>query len=263
MCLLCVIYGGAPNGCVSGEGRAGGMSVKSRARVLVQQLGVDVRRFPSERLEFSRNQLLGHHKIDLVLDVGANEGQYGSQLREFGYKGRLVSFEPLPQAWKVLESRARPDVRWETHQCALGNRRDRVMINVAANGGKSSSVLPMLDRHIEGAPDATYIDAVEVEQYRLDEIELPHLRSTDRALLKVDVQGYEQRVLEGAGDLLDRLVGIQLELSLVPLYEGGALFTEILHLLTPLGFQLEWLAPGFADRTTGQMLQADGLFFRR
>lgn len=206
--------------------------------------------------------MLAHHAIDLVLDVGANVGQYGAELRSFGYAGRLVSFEPLPGAVACLNSRAANDPLWQTRQCAIGDRRATVDLNVAGNDGASSSILPMLDRHNKAAPQAAYVDSVAVEQFRLDDLAADYVSPGDRVLLKIDVQGYESSVLAGAPDLLNTITGIQVELSLVPLYEGATLYQQMLTTLTGLGFRLEWLGSGFGDPATGQMLQMDGLFFR-
>jgi hypothetical protein len=80
--------------------------------------------------------------------------------------------------------------------------------------------------------------------------------------LKIDVQGFEPQVLEGAARLLDRTQGVQLELSLAPLYEGQTLFLPLVDWLAKKGFELWALIPGFIDNKTGRMLQVDGIFFR-
>jgi FkbM family methyltransferase len=238
------------------------VTVRHRARLLLQRAGLDVTRFPGDRPERSRVLLLQHHGVSLVVDVGANRGQYGAELRRFGYTGDIVSFEPLGVPWRALQQRAAGDPRWRTVQCALGATDGEVTINVAANAAASSSVLPMLETHVAAAPDARYVGQEQVPLRRLDEV-LPTLTQlTDRAFLKVDVQGYERDVLTGAEGVLDRLVGVQLELSLVPLYEGAMDYREALDLMATRGFTLEGLERGFSDRHSGQLLQADGLFFR-
>ncbi len=81
--------------------------------------------------------------------------------------------------------------------------------------------------------------------------------------LKFDVQGFEKQVLAGSKSTLnDRCVVMQLELSFLPLYEGGILIREALDLVYSLGFMLTGLLPVFTDPRNGQMLQADGIFFR-
>ena len=76
------------------------------------------------------------------------------------------------------------------------------------------------------------------------------------------MQGYEQQVLEGATGILPQVKGIQLEMSLVPLYQGELLFREMLDYMNNLGYSLHWLKPTITDPNTGQMLQLDGIFFK-
>jgi FkbM family methyltransferase len=255
-----LLYGRARRLAVNREALT--MSLMHRARLLMQRVGVDVSRSPGTRPEHRRVQLLRHHGVSTVLDVGANAGQYARELRRFGYCGDIVSFEPLAGPWRELQRHAAADSRWTAVCCALGAESREVVINVAANAGVSSSVLPMLDRHVSSAPEARYIAQEKVAQHRLDDLAQEYVRPTDRVFLKLDVQGYEFQVLEGAKRLVDDVVGVQLELSLVPLYEGGLVCHDALNLLRARGFVLESLEPGFSDPSTGQLLQVDGIFFR-
>lgn len=81
-------------------------------------------------------------------------------------------------------------------------------------------------------------------------------------LLKIDTQGYEEQVLKGANEIISKIKGIHLELSIVPLYEGQMLFEEMLNKLKEMGFALYHLSPGFQDSRTGRLLQVNGTFFR-
>ena len=237
------------------------MSVAHRVRMALRRLGIDVTRFPQPAADYRQARLLAHHRVSVVLDVGANEGQYACHLREDRFKGRIVSFEPLVEPWRRLAERARGDSDWETVRCALGTEDAEITMNVAANAGQSSSVLPMLPAHIEAAPDARYVGTETVTQRRLDDVVPDYLRPGDRTFLKIDVQGYEGSVLGGAPNLLDQVIGVQLEMSLTPLYEGGLLFREALDFLTDRGFELESIEPGFSN-SAGRLLQVDGTFFR-
>jgi hypothetical protein len=90
------------------------------------------------------------------------------------------------------------------------------------------------------------------------------LKPNDKVFLKIDVQGFEQHVLAGGESTInDRCAGLQLELSFLPLYEGGMLINQALDLVYSMGFTLTGLLPCFVDPRDGQMLQADGIFFRR
>ena len=233
------------------------------ARRLVQTRGLDISRFPGDHPTHQVVQLLRHHGITRVLDVGANDGGYATELRRFGYAGRIVSFEPVSQSFRLLQSHARKDHLWTTLPYAVGAESATVTINIAANNAASSSVLPMLAAHEAAAPGALIIGAEKVTQRALDDMWPDITQPDDLVFLKADVQGYEHQVLDGIVEHLDRVRGLQLELSLVPLYKGGWTFDEALAWASGHGLELMRLIPGFGDERTGQMMQADGVFFRR
>jgi FkbM family methyltransferase len=208
-----------------------------------------------------RLRLLRDHRIDVVLDVGANAGQYGTELRELGFGGRIVSFEPLSDAFAKLRKAAEGDARWECVRTAVGERAGTATIHVAANS-YSSSLLPMLAAHEAAAPGSGYVGTEEVPMEPLEALLARHVRPDERVYLKIDTQGYERKVLESAGAALGRIAGVQLELSIVPLYEGVELLPEMLLWLRSLGFTLVSLEPGYADPASGQLLQVDGVLFR-
>ncbi|BBY63357.1 hypothetical protein MHEL_16000 [Mycolicibacterium helvum] len=232
--------------------------------MLVRRAGIDVSRYRSEPDDNRRlvNQLESH-RVDVVLDVGANMGQYATDVRGAGFKGRIVSFEPLSGPFSVLQKSASADPLWDCQQCALGERDGTISVNVAGNDGQSSSILPMLETHQGAFPEANYVGTEEVAIYRLDTVAPKILRPTDVAFLKIDVQGYEKLVLAGGQSTVsDRCVGMQLELSLLRLYGGDMLIREALDLVYSLGFTLTGLVPCVRDDRTSRLLQADGVFFR-
>jgi FkbM family methyltransferase len=234
------------------------------ASLIVRRAAIEVSRYYSE-LEWKRNFVnqLESHSVDVVLDVGANSGQYATGLRRAAFKGRIVSFEPLSGPFSLLERKASKDPLWDCRQCALGDFDGTISINVAGNAGASSSVLPMLKSHQDAFPPANYIGTEDVLIRRLDSVTPEFLRPTDVAFLKIDVQGLEKQVIAGGKSTVDdRCIGMQLELSFLPLYEGDMLVHEALDLVYSLGFTLTGLLPGFTDMRNGRLLQADGIFFR-
>ncbi len=205
--------------------------------------------------------LLKHFGIDTVLDVGANEGQYGRQLRRDGFTGRIVSFEPLSDVFGVLSGYTDKDDRWEAYMYALGHRNERTTINVAANPEWSS--LLNISPEFADAPDGTnVVHQQEVDVRRLDAIFDELASPGARQFLKVDAQGYEKNILEGASGCLSRIVGIQLEMSLQRAYAGEVLFPEMLFMMEDLGFVLMSLDSINVNGDTGRIRQVDGLFFR-
>src|ERR1700677_315652 len=240
------------------------MGLFHRARLIAHRAGIKVSRY-SPTLDANRlfiNQLKSH-QVDVVLDVGANSGQFAADLRKENFEGRIVSFEPLSGPFSLLERRASGDPLWDCRRCALGDFDGTISINVAGNAGESSSVLPMLKSHQDVYPPANYIGTEEVQIHRLDSVAPEFLRPTDVTFLKIDVQGFEKLVLAGSDSTVkDHCVGMQIELSFLPLYEDGMLFREALDLVYSLGFTLTGLKPCFTDIRDGRMLQADGIFFR-
>ena len=208
-----------------------------------------------------RALLLASREITLVLDVGANEGQYAQRLRATGYEGRVVSFEPLSEVHTRLEAAAAGDPGWEARRLALGSDDGEVELNVAANT-YSSSVLPMGERHLQSAPQSAYVGTETAPSARLDTIWDDLVRAGDRVWLKLDVQGYEPHVLRGAGAKLAEVDVVQAEMALVPLYEGDMPWRELVDWLAGQGFRLAGLEAGFGDSETGELLQADGIFLR-
>lgn len=200
--------------------------------------------------------------VDLVLDVGANSGQFASKLRSLGYAGRMVSFEPLSIAHRELENAAGRDPLWTVHdRCAIGALDGEAVINIAGNY-LSSSILPMLESHLSAAPGSVYVGVEKVPVYRLDTAAPPYLEKSRKPLLKIDTQGYEWHVLDGAAEILPRITGVLCELSLIPLYEGQHLWLDVIKRLEAEGFTLWAIFGGFTDKRYGRTLQVDALFLR-
>ena len=238
--------------------------IKKTIKKLSRSLGIDLKRYNIQTSEAAKMQrLLAYHNIDLVFDVGANIGQYAKLLRELGYSGRIVSFEPLSSAYSQLKAVSEKDPLWEiAPQTAIGNQEGEIIINIAGNS-YSSSALPMLDAHLESAPESAYSGSETVKLSRLDTLAKDYIKSETKSIfLKIDVQGLEKQVLEGATAILPLVKGIKLELSLVPLYEGQVLFKEMIDIIEKLGYELYGIEPGFTAEKTGRMLQMDGIFFK-
>jgi len=235
-----------------------------RLRDILRKAGLEVN---PRTIHYSQGvqliRLLQHVGIDLVLDVGANAGLYGSELRLYGYRGRIVSFEPLATAHAALERTARRSRDWTAApRMAIGDVDGEIEIQIAGNS-VSSSILDMLPAHEKAAPGSAYVGREKVALRRLDGVAGPYLADARRVLLKIDTQGYEHHVLAGAAGMLGRITAIQTELTLVPLYAGQRLFDEMRAWIEGMGFELYALFPGYVDEHTGQTLQLDGFFVRR
>ncbi|SDK51309.1 FkbM family methyltransferase [Streptomyces indicus] len=240
-----------------------GGTVLHRLRLAAQQFGIDIRRYPADRTGLHLVRLLDTYEIDTVLDVGAHTGGYGDLLRRSGYRGRIVSFEPLTGPRAALLHRTQADDTWTVLPYALGDSSGTTELNVAGNAGASSSVLPMLPRHREAAPQSAYTGRQQAEVRRIDELWEQITAPGERIFLKLDVQGYEAHVLRGLGEFADEIAGLQMETSLVPLYEGGLLFDDALaRVRGELGMKVMSIVPGFTEPASGRMLQCDLVAFK-
>ena len=208
-------------------------------------------------------QLLSHLGIDLAIDVGANRGQYGRHLRVIGYRGPIVSLEPASEAYAYLVRAVSADRRWTARRLALGARREQRPFHIAGNIGMSSSFLEMLPAHTAAAPESAYVGVEQIETVPLDDV-YDELRGAARhVFLKLDVQGMESRVLDGAAAALQTVDLLEIESSLVPLYTGECLFPEMIARLEAVGLMMVGLSGVFGDARTGQLLQVDALFAPR
>ncbi len=240
------------------------LTIKETIRQMLQKLGLDVRRYvPSTPLPPSQvTSSMRKFEIDLVLDVGANRGQFASEIRQQGYAGRILSFEPLSQAHIELQQASMKDPLWEVFpRCALGDHNGEVEINIAGNSD-SSSILPMLESHRSAAPESAYQGKESVPIKTLDAVIGQYLEDARSIFLKIDTQGFEWHVLDGARETLPNVRGVLVELSLVPLYEGQHLWREVMARLEAEGFTLWAFQPVFSDLSQGRTLQVDGIFYR-
>lgn len=240
------------------------MTLRSIARQLAkrgaQAANLDVHRLdlahPARRAAAMRAQ-----GVDVVLDVGANCGQYVRWLRQSGYSGRIVSFEPIPEMFEAMERALAADVGWIGVQAAVGAVAGHVALNVSGDTVTSSILTPRqsLTSRIQSAePERT----TEVEVVTIDGVWPDHVGEKSSVLLKVDVQGFEHSVLDGALRSLPHVALLEIEMGLTQLYEGGSTLYDLLPRVHALGFEIVSLDCGYVDASSGQVLDIDMLLAR-
>jgi len=206
--------------------------------------------------------LLNAYGIEVVLDVGANIGQYAKMLRhELGYSGLIYSFEPMKAEFSKLKSAASGDPKWKVINCGLGDSELDMLINIAGNSA-SSSMLPASARLLSVAPQVTYVGTQKVHIRTLDAVYGELNLEGSRVYLKIDAQGFESKILAGSEYSLCHIDTVQLEMALFPMYEGALLYDSYLSIMRSKGYKLVHLIPGFWDRKTGELLEMDGIFHR-
>jgi FkbM family methyltransferase len=206
--------------------------------------------------------LLALHGISCVIDVGANIGQTGHMLRQLGFAGRILSFEPGPAAHDALRAAAAGDPRWlVAPRMAVGRAAGAINLNIAEASDMSSALAPTaellraLPRSRAGSSATAPVTTVSaiLAEYRLE---------GETILLKIDTQGMELDVLAGAEPVLPSIDAIHIEMSLRPLYEGEPDYLAVLQVLHGHGYRPEMLSERTFSRTLGRQLQVDGLFVR-
>lgn len=229
-------------------------------RAFNSTFGIEIIKYPTDELN-RRIKLINHHNIDVILDIGANIGQYGGEMRVLGFKGEIISFEPIKNAFEKLKKNSSKDSKWQVFNWSIGERDGETTINVAKNS-VSSSLLDNLPQLTESAPEAKFIEKEIIKIKKLDSIfESLNLKGKN-IYLKVDTQGYEEMVLLGASESLKHVTGIQIEMSFVPSYQGSITFDKMKDKLNDLGFNLLAIENGFYDKTTGRQLEVDGIFYK-
>lgn len=207
-----------------------------------------------------RVSLLNQLGIDLVADIGANIGQYSLELIEAGFKEKIISFEPLSDVYDKLVNRSVKYDQWTIYdRCAVGNENGEIEINVSENY-QSSSIYNVMDKSIAAEPRTRFIKKEKVKIIKLSDALKFDKKS--KIHLKIDVQGFEEQVLMGAASIFDNVSSIEVEISLLPLYEGALTPQTLLTKLNNYGFSPAFYTSVFEDINTGGVLQLNGLFVK-
>jgi FkbM family methyltransferase len=176
--------------------------------------------------------LLKELNVNCVLDVGANRGQFASELRGIGFCGHIISFEPVKREFSWLSRRFATDPKWKGYQLALGREEKTAKLNISLRTDLSS--------FLKLREDESVIQCQDVEVKRLDTI-LPALIGhipSPRVFLKMDTQGFDVEVFKGASGCVGSLLGLQSELSVKPIYENMPHYLESLAVYEASGFEL-------------------------
>ncbi len=249
------------------EGSNRSRPLRAAVRDTLLKFGWDVQRTASlqatkraahHQQELAKWRILATYAPDVVLDIGANTGQFAALVRELLPRTRIISFEPLGDCYAELcrqETRLAP---WSGRPYALGDA-DGSMAIQRNDYTPSSSLLPMGQLHKDELPHTAKTVTEIIQVRRLDGL-AQELRLDGSYFAKIDVQGYTMPVLRGGERVLRGARAIVAEVSLQPLYHGEATFAEAYALLTSWGFIYrgnvdQWISP-----RDGRILQADCLF---
>lgn len=233
------------------------VNIKETVRKRLQALGFDLRRY-EHSVPARRQAAFDHYGIDLLVDVGANIGQYATEARRNGFRRRILSIEPVTSAYDQLVTAATSDDLWDTRRCAVGAETGEITMHVS-EGTIFSSALTVLNHAVQASPNAQQVADEVVPLERLDDV-VPEI--SERVAVKIDVQGFERDVLDGAEKLLSVARYVEFELSPEPVYEGQMLMMEALARMADAGFVLSVVENLFRLPENGRSLQFNGIFYR-
>ena len=218
----------------------------------------------NDTLEQHLANVIADQKIDLVVDVGANEGQFARSLRLNGYPGRIASFEPLTYEFQKLRDQSAVDPQWFAYKFALGAHDQKAEINTFA-ASQFSSLLPLNDYARERFHWRTQPTGTETVQVRtLSSLwpDVAKFMGAPRVLLKLDTQGYDLEVLAGANEIIDNVQAIQAEISLKAIYDNAPRYLDALAEFERLGFEITGMYTVSRDKLSLAVVEYDCVLIR-
>ncbi len=229
-------------------------------RRLAHKLGYDLVKFNQQvTLETHLRELMPRLHIDLVIDVGANKGQYAQMLRYIGFEGRIVSLEPGSAAFAELTRAACEDPLWEVHRLALGSADGELKLNISPSSEFSSVYEPSEFGTHKYGESMSRASTETVDVQRLDAFlteHIPHFPEL-KVLLKMDTQGHDHEVFAGAGPFARDFALLQSEIAVTPIYQGVPDFMESLALYRSQGYSVTGLYTVNRHRQTGHVVEFD------
>ena len=213
---------------------------------------------------FDLQKILNFHEIDIIFDVGASWGGYAKSLRRFGFKNKIISFEPVNASYEKLLKNSFKDSYWYVHKKIIVTNKNikKQMINVSKDFD-NSSLLNLTKLHSENHVEAKYSHQEEVECDSLDNLVSHYLKDEKNLMIKVDVQGTEMDVLKSALNNIKKFKLVQIELSLHKMYEQQVLWKEIIAFMNDCNFDIWTIYPGYKKKSIGQLYQFDVIFYNK
>lgn len=203
------------------------------------------------------NAWLQNRNIQTVLDIGANTGQFARRIHEIIPNAKIISFEPIKHCYEDLV-RNTEGLNVRAFNFALGDSNEQSEINISKQT-PSSSLLEMADLHKNAFQGTEYTAKETISIKRLDDV-YADLGNLGKCLVKIDVQGFEDRVIRGGAETLKKAELIIIETTFQELYKGQLLFNGIYDLLAQLGFEFKGNISQSYNKKDGSIIYAESLF---
>jgi FkbM family methyltransferase len=193
--------------------------------------------------------LIDSLKINCFIDAGANIGNFGCDVRKMGYKGKIVSFEPVNNTYEELIIASEGDPLWHTYKLALGNINGNMNINVTKNSDLCSLLKPnhYLKKIFQEKSSIVSVETIEIRTLDSMINELVKDIAEPRIFLKMDTQGYDGEVFKGAAGCMDKIFGLSSELSASPLYQEMLSYVDSMKLYKDNDFLMTGMYPVSRD----------------
>ena len=236
---------------------------KKIIKTIFKKFDLEIKRYnPQDDFNFLVTKCLRSFEIDCFWDIGANIGQTGLSIREHGYNGNIISFEPQKEAYEKLLKVSSQDSKWQIFEkCGVGNDGFK-KLNISKNS-VSSSFLQIKKLHLDSSPDSQFIKEENVKIISLDKIFIAGNKSFDKNFLKIDAQGYEKEILDSGKNVLDSFIGISCEISIHPLYEGESKLFEMIDYLNNRGYEIYSIHNSYYEIKYGQTFSIDVVFIKK
>ncbi len=199
--------------------------------------------------------------IKTVIDIGANEGQYAKHIRKTLPEAMIYSFEPIPSVYEKLIACQELQTKFKAFNVGLGTKAEVIEMNLN-EFSPSSSLLDMTELHKANVPLAQKTQKIQIEIHTLDTYK-NEIEMIDNLLIKIDVQGFEDKVIDGGMELINRAKAITVEVSFQELYKEQPLFKDVYDRLTRAGFSYEGNLDNYFDQKTGIPIYSDALFIKK
>ncbi len=202
-----------------------------------------IRKKKSPSLKSHLFNLIDQYLIDIVIDVGANHGQFGKLLRSIGYQGEILSFEPSKKSFEILSKVSSQDERWKIYPLGLGDKKTSEQINIFESSDFNSLLQPsdMGKTTFKNKLKKLHSEFIHIET--LNRILTPHQLKGKRVFLKMDTQGYDLNVFKGASKYYSNIACLLTEISLQQIYQKMPNYHETLSFYESKGFAISGFYP--------------------
>ena len=211
--------------------------------------------------ELLRLRWLKEMNIQTILDIGANEGQFALMIRKLLPKAKIYSFEPIPDCFAKLKMNFKTDSNFEAFNVACGDEGAVIEMNIN-KFSPSSSFLEIDELHVQNFRHTANSVKQQIPVKTLDGLSA-ELNLVKPYMIKIDTQGYEDKVIKGGSTLISGAAVVFVELSYRPLYKGQSLFDDIYNKMLHLGFEYHGNTEELLSPVNGSVLQSDGIFIKR